>query len=930
MSISRTYQSLFRVFVACSIYFGVICQASVSAAQTELEAQNIDPRLIEVVEIVQARTSQSPIFKDGYSEPLTADETYLSLIDQLHKSSISQKPEEISEAVRLFEHTSQGDTALPLTRVPKLYTAYAELLKNGAPSADIQASLIDFTTTGNWFERYVSLSLLSYIHGTGQEQQAALQKAQIALSLIPTKPNPNTEKYIFYAKSRAVSAIAHLHNLQGNSGLALNASLDYLSLTKDRPDLKTEVDLINNLIYSYSLNRNHDAQLYLSQKLLEIEKTQTSSVAGLSEMRISGVMNTSGRYKDGLNYAKQSMEKATHPIVLRLARVNEAIAFAGLGDLDQARKLASLAEVNLARENMLTSETRSVDLYLAFLLAQAEDVEYATQLYNRQLDIKAQKYLENNSRDTTAMLAELENSHERQAEREAAAARESKLQALTIKRQRNLNRALTGLSCLMGLAMLAGFLFTRYRGRVLRKLEIKTREAASAEKLKTEFLGMISHELRTPLNGIIGISDYLANYHSDPDIREKTGIVLQSGNELLAVVEALTDMARIDADQLEITPYDVDLGSALAAIPGKWAEKARRKGLTFTAFVDPSISQYHVDEKRVVQSINILLANAISFTESGRVHLHITATKTEPHVLTAIVADTGRGMSELVQSRLFTPFMQADTSRKRNHMGTGLSLAIAYALAQMMGGGLSVVSREARGSEFKLTFALKPLVNKPAHGKLPIIEADSPDIDRAEDIPPTPPMPESDTTNLSAPLSEDEGGPQKDYVDLMEPGPTRRRTLHEQDPASPADLVNPLDSSARPQRILIVDDINSNRDILRLILGAKGHFCREAADGLTALAALDRQAFDMVIMDIHMAPMDGVEAIKRIRASGQPYENIPVIALTADDDSRINAECMDAGANLFLTKPVKREAVFQAVDYLRQSQSVRILSRQQA
>jgi len=278
-----------------------------------------------------------------------------------------------------------------------------------------------------------------------------------------------------------------------------------------------------------------------------------------------------------------------------------------------------------------------------------------------------------------------------------------------LDRQRKLNKSLMVLTGVVSLVALAAIIIMRMREKLLRQLKIKTKEAASAEKLKTEFLGMISHELRTPLNGIIGISDFLANYHEDPAIRKKTGIILDSGNELLSVIESLTDMARLDAGQLELAPHEADLSTALSNMPLNWTEMAEEKGLTFTHFVDPKIGTHHIDEERLVQCLNIVLENAIRFTDAGRVHMHITAEVNNSEQvtgMTAIIADTGQGMSAHVQSRLFTPFMQADTSRKRTHMGTGLSLAIAYALVAKMGGTLNVISREGRGSEFKFDIPL--------------------------------------------------------------------------------------------------------------------------------------------------------------------------------------------------------------------------------
>ena len=895
MSIEFTFKFLLRFAVALSLCLGASILPSISHAESDLFEAGVDPRLVEIVQIIKDRADMgNQIDPPNIVEP-SLDDTYLDIIKRLQAASYSQNPDQILSAAEELRMVYVDDASLSIAQLYPLHLKYAELIKSEAKSSEIQTSIAEYSVTGSWFEQYIALSLSGFVHANNTERQAALQKAQLALSIIPEKPDVQNLNYATYAKSNISSRIAHLHNLQGNSDLALTTSLEFLKLTQGNTDPKTEVDLINNLIYSYSIGRNHKAQLYLSEQLLEIEKNQSSSVPGLSEMRISTVMNTRGRFKEGLDFAEKSASLTEHPVIVRANLINQSTALAGLGRFDEARKIANLADVNFDKQHLLQNETRQFDLYLAFLFAQKEDPKYATQLFNRQLDVTAQKFLENNSRDTTAMLAELENSRERQAERDAALAREAELQAMTISRQRNINRMLTVLLILLGLGVLAGIFFIRYREKVLHKLEIKTREAASAEKLKTEFLGMISHELRTPLNGIIGISDYLANYHDDQDIRDKTGIVLRSGNELLAVVESLTDMARIDAGQLNLIPHDADLDVSLRTVPEMWVDKAAEKGLAFTHFIDPVIGRHNLDEDRLIQCLNILLANAISFTDAGRVHLHITVPKSGEKTLTAIVADTGNGMTETVQKRLFTPFMQADTSRKRDHMGTGLSLAIAYALIEMMGGKLSVVSREGRGSEFTFTIPLMDAIaERPFH---PL-----------EDI----------GLSRELPVLEGPDAPRQEFIDLMSPSHVDK-ALHQ---ASDKNIF-----SGTKQKILIVDDIASNRDILRLMLEDRGFECGEAADGFTALAALECHAYDLVFLDIHMAPMDGIETLHRLRASTKPYASIPVIALTADNAASTNAECMEAGADLFLSKPVRREEITRAMDFLASAQNTRILSQ---
>lgn len=895
----------FRRFITLMAFVFLTELACLSAVAQDVRS-NIDPRLSEIVQIVKTRAIESNELETEPTAPVMRDEKYLDLIDRIQISSYSRDIDGAMENAKLFQKVYNDDAPLDLSQVYYLHELYSDHLSSGGSVTDLQKSLGNFVLTANWFEKYLALSLSAHVHSTSQKRQSALQQAQRAFTAIPQNLDPEDDPYVKYAKTRILSLISHLHNLQGNSDLAITTSLAYLNLTKNEPNPKSDVDLINNLIYSYSIARNQSAQLYLSKELLEIEKYQNSSVPGLSEMRISGVMNASGRFQEGLDYAKRSVEKAANPIVIRVGQVNKAIALAGLGRFEEAREIADVANVILAPDHVLNTETRTGDLYLAFLIAQSEDKKYATQIFNRKLDVTAQKFLASNSQDTTAMLAELENSRERQAERDAALAREAELQAITISRQRNLNRTLTVLVILLALGTIAGMFFIQYREKVLRKLEIKTKEAASAEKLKTEFLGMISHELRTPLNGIIGISDYLANYHEDQDIRDKTGIVLRSGNELLAVVESLTDMARIDANQLNLIPHDTNLGEALATIPEMWIDTAEAKGLAFTHFIDPAITLHHLDEDRLIQCLNILMSNAVSFTDKGRVHLHITRSKDEDSSLTAIVADTGQGMNETVQSRLFTPFMQADTSRKRDHMGTGLSLAIAYALVELMGGTLTVVTREGRGSEFTITIPLADAKEDPKLQNLLNIDLQGSEADSVI------------LNQLPRPVLNSAHGPGHDIIDLMAP-PQASQGLHNQGLRSP--------EIHSPKHVLIVDDIGSNRDILRLMLEAQGFECGEAADGFAAIGALEQRPYDLVFLDIHMAPLDGIETLRRLRSSGKSYANIPVIALTADNAANTNAACMQAGANLFLTKPVHRTEIFKAMRLLEDVENTRILSQ---
>ena len=170
------------------------------------------------------------------------------------------------------------------------------------------------------------------------------------------------------------------------------------------------------------------------------------------------------------------------------------------------------------------------------------------------------------------------------------------------------------------------------------------------------------------------------------------------------------------------------------------------------------------------------------------------------------------------------------------------------------------------------------------------------------------------------PVIDSAGAPQREFVDLMSP-PIGGRGLHEAAP----DL--PKRQSTDQLNILIVDDKLANRDTVRLILEMDGHNCSEASDGFTALTKLDQRPFDLIILDIHMAPVDGIETLRELRRSQKPFAAIPVIALTADTAASTNADCMEAGADLFLTKPIQRNELVQAIYYLNRAASARVVAQ---
>jgi signal transduction histidine kinase/ActR/RegA family two-component response regulator len=851
------------------------------------------------------------------------------MIDALKKltlSTVSKDTQYIYESISALQDTAETeDEAKIVLRVSDLYSAYAKQIEANADEATMLAAISQFVDTGDWFSKFSALHVSAYVNLQYKNTQDALQNTTQALLVVPLQ-----ETYLAnYARYEGTKLTAHIYNVKANTDLAIAATDDVISLMGQEFDESVSIDLINNLLYSQMLRRDRKAQNYLANTLLELEQSFKSSTPGLTDLRAAQSRNDDLRFEEAIRFAKQAQEKSDIALIDYQAELAEAIALAGLAREDEARALLAKNNIDLSAQTLLLTETRQDILYAGYLLAlDAEDSDLATKLYHRRIDVLSEKLLGASARDTASMLASLENSRERQEERAKAAAREAELQRQTIEKQRALNRVLLMLLALMSAALISVLIFLRYREKIMRKLAIKTKQAASAERLKTEFLGLVSHELRTPLNGVIGLSDILNRTHADADTRFKSGVILESGHRLLAVVDAMTDMARIDAEKMELSTDLIDVPDVLTPHIETARERATVKGLAFTAHIDAELQDHVTDGLRLGQCVGYLLSNAVKFTDAGRVHLHVTATHDAGGAISGmrtIVADTGIGMTELIQSRLFTPFMQADTSTTRQFEGAGLSLAITRALARMMGGDVSVTTREGRGSEFVMDIAFEEKATIPrviaAEEAVTVEEVEGTvEIQASEEIL------ELETSDIELEsveleLAESEEDEPMEVVPVDEAAATIDRkelidlmgTLH----ASPVTLSDsrPEDDALAGMRVLVVDDMVTNRDIVRLMLEAEGCSCIEAEDGHAALKILAKERVDVVLMDVFMPGLDGVSATRQLREGNGPNADVPVIALTADNAPQTNADCMAAGVDVFLTKPVLTSELSQALRY---------------
>lgn len=392
-----------------------------------------------------------------------------------------------------------------------------------------------------------------------------------------------------------------------------------------------------------------------------------------------------------------------------------------------------------------------------------------------------------------------------------------------------------------------------------RLLKISEEKANAANRAKSEFLASLSHEIRTPLNGVLGMAQALTLDELAPSQQGKVETILESGKTLMALLNDVLDLSKIEAGRLEISPLECDLRNTLESLHSLWKPRAADKGLEFALTIDEAApSRLRFDPVRVRQCVSNLISNAVKFTHEGRIDVDIRAIESDENSyrVEIRVQDTGIGMSEATIAQLFSPFMQADASTTRLYGGTGLGLSITRKLARLMGGDIKVASAPGEGSTFTLSFC--------------------------------------------AQRCADEGG----------------------EDASRADQTEISSAELSGRRVLVVDDIAVNRQIVRLMLAANNVEIEEAANGVEALAALRRNEFAIVLLDVHMPVMDGFETIDRIRSSEEPWRDIPVIALTADAMSGDRDNLLGAGMTDYIAKPVDhRELIRVCSEALKHSRA---------
>lgn len=406
-----------------------------------------------------------------------------------------------------------------------------------------------------------------------------------------------------------------------------------------------------------------------------------------------------------------------------------------------------------------------------------------------------------------------------------------------------------------------------YFSALLKALTRAIEDARRANEAKSRFLANMSHELRTPLNGILAMAELLSASKLHKEQRESADMIHTSAQTLLLLIDEVLDISAIEAGKVRRHDEDFDLNQLLSRVYRMLMPQARAKGLEFTIDTDIRIpNALRGDASHLTQILLNLLQNAVKFTERGSIALHAgeLSRTDERIVLKLSVRDTGIGIPEEARQRIFRPFEQVDSGRDRRYGGSGLGTTIAKSLTELMGGRIGVEDNPGGGTHFwvELPFRIVQEASAPEAVGAPAEQADAVPGERRR----------IDATGK--------------IIDFEDPFLRHRIRV-------------------RSMRILVADDQPTNRVVLQRLLEKAGHRILFAEDGEQVLDVLAGETPDLVLLDLHMPGLSGLEVIRQARVMQAGHvRRTPIVVLSADATVESMREADRAGARTYLTKPI--------------------------